>query len=142
MTLFLTACLIISSCSTFSLFNTFAPLSKLYTVLLSFRTNFSKHHLPISPGICMKTPPKKPIPKNTTSKSVRTPSFKEAMKSAARPLLLPRKPTSSPSKSPPFVLCELTKLRPLLFLKNTQKFCFTKKKRLKTSCSRCFFLLG
>lgn len=95
----------ISSCSTFLYiimfhlftFQYFCTPFKIYTSSV-FSHQLFQASFPISPGICMNTLPKKPTAKNTTSKSVRTPSFKEAMKSAARPLLLPLNP---------FVLCEL-----------------------------------
>ncbi len=79
----------ILSFSIFSLlyFSPFFP--KLPTCL---GTNFSKHNF--LPGGRYENHVNR-LPKNT-SKSVRTPSFKEAMKSAARPLLLPRNKISPP----------------------------------------------
>ena len=106
-------------------------LDHIYYTSSVFSHQLFQASFPISPGICMKTLPKKPIvPNHTTSKSVRTPSFKEAMKSAARPLLLPPKPTAALHPNLPRSFCvRWTSGKAVFFLvfKNTQRFCFTKK---------------
>lgn len=124
----------ISSCSTFSLFNTFAPLSK-YILLLSFRTNFSKHHFRFPREFVWKPSQKNQPPKTP-------PRSQWEHRALKRQWSLPRGRSYYLSTRSFCVSWTSGKAVFFLFLNNTQRFCFTKKKPAKNVMFKVFFLLG